>query len=319
MSSSEKVHFVLRTNKNIERKLIVECLRTMQPHFDFSKYRYIGMGSFWFADFLLFHKSFSIVAMDSIETAALAERASFNKPLACIEVHSGFTTNILPTIELAREPCIIWLDYDSDLTGPVLEDVRISAGELKPGSVFIITLNAHIGQLGPSSMENSNEGKVDVLSRLAPDLVPSDINPEVLTQKGFQKILGKIVFAHLAHCVKKADPSKDFMPMFNFAYKDDTPMVTVGGMIVDEQRKLAFDKCNLSASCEYATVETQYRINVPPLTMKEKFAIDQLLPSVGGPKEEEVKRRYGFSIKQSQLRDYQRFYRFYPLFGEMQN
>ena len=65
--SFEKVNYLLRLKKQIERKIIIEAFQSISPIIDISEYRYFGLGSIYFADFILFHKYLNIKKMTSTE------------------------------------------------------------------------------------------------------------------------------------------------------------------------------------------------------------------------------------------------------------
>ena len=67
--SFEKINYLLRPKKQIERKIIIEILQKIQKplKIDISKYCYIGMGSIYYYDYILFHKFLGISNMVSID------------------------------------------------------------------------------------------------------------------------------------------------------------------------------------------------------------------------------------------------------------
>ena len=60
------------------------------------------------------------------------------------------------------------------------------------------------------------------------------------------------------------------------------------------------------------------KIGVPPLTSKEKAVLDQLFPSENTPSEHDVE-ALGFNLKPSQIKSYHKYYRYYPVYGELLN
>jgi hypothetical protein len=58
--SFDRIDYSIRTNKSVQRKLIVEFLERMRKRFDLDEYSYVGMGSMWYADFILFHKRLAL-------------------------------------------------------------------------------------------------------------------------------------------------------------------------------------------------------------------------------------------------------------------
>jgi hypothetical protein len=92
-------------------------------------------------------------------------------------------------------------------------------------------------------------------------------------------------------------------------------MVTVGGMIANQEQLTRLEECQLFEKFEYVTGEEQYVIDVPPLTPKEKLIFDQLLPTDEPPSVAKMT-EMGFSLTEAQIAAYHKFYRFYPMFGE---
>ena len=95
-------------------------------------------------------------------------------------------------------------------------------------------------------------------------------------------------------------------------------MATIGGVIVDDDAR-----ADLEASGVYALPFAQRDISpllvidVPPLTPKEKATIDQLLPALGTLTPDQLRDHAGFKLKPSQLDSYIRYYKHYPLYGEV--
>src|SRR4051812_29461662 len=124
MSSFHTVNFAVRPNKSVERKLVFEALRALDPPFSFKRFRYLGLGGIWFTDFVLAHRTLRIDHFHSVqEHSSKAERARFNRPFATVEVSEGKSTNVLPTLSLNSQRAIVWMDYDTAITGPVLQDI----------------------------------------------------------------------------------------------------------------------------------------------------------------------------------------------------
>ena len=143
------VNYLLRPNKNVERKLIVDVLKVLRMEFGIDAYTYVGMGSMWFVDFIMAHKELGIRRMISIEgEPSYEDRARFNKPYDCVTVALGDSTKVLPGLGLEAQRSLVWLDYNSDLRGPWRADLEIICSKVPSGSVVIVTVNAHVGQLG---------------------------------------------------------------------------------------------------------------------------------------------------------------------------
>src|SRR5207244_3090294 len=53
----------------------------------------------------------------------------------------------LPTLKLGAQRNIIWLDHDTGLDGPAIEDIQYLVDECREGSIFLITVNANVKEL----------------------------------------------------------------------------------------------------------------------------------------------------------------------------
>ncbi|MCP5352047.1 MAG: hypothetical protein H6926_02500 [Chromatiales bacterium] len=317
MSTFATLDYSIRPNKNIERKLFVEILRALAPQFDVSTYRYVGMGARWFADFALFHRELKIEKMISIERCGNAGRARFNRPYDCISVEEGDSTVVLPTIDWTALPSIVWLDYDSDLHGPVLKDAGIVLPELTSGSIFLATVNAAVQQLSADAQNPAPASKLEKLRELVGELVAPDLPLERLTTAKFPLLVAEILTDHFRHQVRNSGTGLEYMPLVHFAYRDGAQMVTVGGMVADTKDKTKIGTCTSLWQLPAVTTTTPFEISVPTLTPKEKAALDRLLPASTRLTEADVQASTGFPISQKHIDAYSSFYRLYPVFGEI--
>jgi hypothetical protein len=316
--SFKRVHYGLRPAKNVERKLIMDCLRGLDVRFPIPEYRYVGLGSIYFVDFLLVHRVLRIRSMLSIEEKERdAKRAAFNVPFESIQVEPGETTLVLPEIGLEDSLVIVWLDYDSDLRGPVLEDMAIVAERLQAGSVFAVTVNAVAHQLHeplPPPEEGARDRR-EILAELTDRTVDS-IPLNATNKIGFPSFLGEFLFDRFDSLVRHASGGvKRFEPLFNFAYADNAQMITIGGMVVDDEAAEKLRECRLSERFEFATGRAQYGITLPLLTVREKAELDRMILLSPRPTAAEVEGR-GLPLDQEELDGYWRFNRQYPTFGE---
>jgi hypothetical protein len=316
VASFESVNYALRPNKNVERKLVLECLQALSTTFRFSEYTYIGLGSMWFVDFILAHKQLLVDAMISIENQ-YAQRAIFNKPFKVIRVEEGETKDVLPLLDIDQERVIVWLDYDKGLTSPVLLDTENICSRAATGSIILVTINANVGSLRNQKNERDEPiTEEEYLRRFGRDLIPNPLSVEATQTTGYPTFLGGILFEHIRRVIRKAGRRETFVPIFNYRYKDTSLMITIGGMIAnardahDLNRRL--DELNL----DYVSRETQFLIEVPVLTFKEKIALDSILPTATPPTITDVE-TLGFPLRQGQIDSYQRFYRYYPTFAEL--
>ena len=319
MPSPYTVNFSIRPNKAVERKLIFETLSRLDPQYHFSSYRYIGFGAVWFIDFLLAHKYLSISDMISIEgDELLAQRAEFNMPYACITVETGDSEVVLPTLPLEEKRLLAWLDYDSSLNGSVLVDLSTLCQRVPSGSVLIVSINSDKRNL-PDSDENGAKLITDEerLRFVVGDLIPPRLPPNATQGNRYHAFLADLLFAHVDHNLLAYGRRLNAFRLFNIRYRDGARMVTVGLSIVDDALDLATRRIvdREPLPLRWGPGQ-QTEIDVPPLTFKEKFALDRLFPRQRPPSREEVQ-GLGFELKQGQIESYSAYYLHYPTFGEV--
>lgn len=317
MPSFRTVNYALRPHKNIERKLIAELLLGLSRRFDIADYRYIGLGSMWFSDFIILHRLTGIKDMISIEGAAgYGDRARFNAPFR-VKVIDGDSTYVLEKVlRLPERRSIIWLDYDSGLEGAFFRDAELLCSELPSGSIVLFTLNTHPDRLRASDATGELREGEAALRELAGDLVPIHLPPEALSWNGFARLAAEIGFQHLARMGRRAAREEQFHPLLHFRYNDGAPMITIGGMIAHPQDSAELEACELQNRFDFVTGEEPFKISVPNLTLKEKAVIDQYLPADEPITSAVLAEVLGFRLPEAEVRGYERFYRQYPLFGE---
>lgn len=353
MSSSDKINFSLRTNKNVERKLIFESLSDLSNTFDVAGYRYLGLGAIWFVDFLFAHKALAIGKLISFEKKSRTyTRAEFNKPFSCVKVLEGDARSNIPKLDLTKEPILAWLDYDSAWVGSsVGEDVALLAEQVPSGSIILVTVCSRIDQLDGEVPHVSDEAilnevevllsaefddesdrvarikdqliqrrdiferRRDAIKMLAGGNAPPVIDKKHLTSKYFPELLATILMAQFRTSLLGPRPQYNFIPIYNFRYHDGAQMITVGGMIANEADTRKLRESGI-LDRDYIGGEEQVEIDVPPLTLKEKAALDQLLPSEQVLTADDVENTLRFRLKESQVESYYRFYKHYPVYGE---
>lgn len=139
MPSYERINYMLRPNKSVERKMVCEMLSRISAVRNVSMYQYIGFGSTYFADFSLFHRNLGITQMISIEGEGRAKnRCEFNKPFACIDLRMGESSDILPNLDFNTKDSIVWLDYDGIISDTVFSDINTVVTAIRPDSFFFV-------------------------------------------------------------------------------------------------------------------------------------------------------------------------------------
>lgn len=311
--SFEKIDYSLRPNKNIERKLLADMLADLGRVLPISSYGYIGFGSMWFSDFLLFHRRFGFRRMTTIEQErSRASRVEFNAPFA-IDIRMGSALRVLPMLPLADFQHVVWLDYDGVLSREVLDDIDIVCRDAKIGTVLLVSVNANREDL----RTNDAQGRVEpeaILRKEFGDLVPRSDDPKESARMfggNISETLAKILFAHCRRSPRIAGRAEQFVPLCNFAYSDGARMITVGGLIADNELVARIQEARIGEPERLFGSDVQVRIEAPLLTPREKLAFDQAMP-----RDPSVPLELPFELRDTERDAYVKFYRHYPLFGE---
>lgn len=308
-----KIDYSLRPAKAAARRMISDALVRIDLSEPVHRYRYVGMGSFFFSDFLLFHRTLGITDMISIEYKAAAEtRTRFNLPLACIDLVMGNTVDVLPRINLGDKPHIVWLDYESRVDPGVLGDVEEIAARCKPGSILIVTANA-------DRIQDEND-REQWLSDLGADR-PEPTEPT--TRKDYAllsyRVLRERIGAALdARNAGESDERRvEFRQAFHLVYADGPQMLTLGGGLIDGNDRQLWERGGVDSLEFVRTGENPYRIDIPTLTRREALHLLKAVPENNDDGVEDAAAQAG--IPRKEARQFAAVYRYAPRFVEAED
>jgi hypothetical protein len=307
-SSSEKINYLVRPAKQVERKLIVEALCTLSKVYNISEYKYIGMGSLFYVDFKMIHKYLGIKSMISFEKEEdKIQRFDFNRPYDFINLVPGISTDILPSLDWENN-MIIWLDYDMPICSDVINDLSIVSNYIKKGSILIITLDAKAERFD-SDFEHKESAKIEgrltnLKNNLHPNY-PTDISKKDVSEKSFPLLIHKIISNAISENL--VNRNMNFSQIFNFIYKDSSKMYTFGCVFEDDFVKL---KESGIYDLEFVSVDSDIiNIEIPLLTPLEKLHLDKLIPDIKS-------KLKSFKMDAKKLDDYEKYYKYYPQYFE---
>lgn len=304
--------------------MICEALARLEFLRPLSDYRYVGFGSVYFGDFMLFHRRLGIDKMTTIEAERSAEeRVRFNRPFECIEVEMGFSTEVLPNLKLDLQPNIVWLDYDGVLKDYVTIDIRSLAASVAPCSVILVTLDARWKALEkavdsvevPDPEEYQDLPLPEKISRLTGDnrFLTADLSGDNLTETyrlSMQAALESGLSERNRELIESGGTDvMRFRQLFNFRYQDQAEMMTVGWLVYPESDAGKLDAAGFNRMDFYRDQGDCFRITAPKLTFHEVRALNRCLPcanpaSIPVPVSDEYKT------------DYTKIYRYFPSFAE---
>jgi len=318
--SYSKINYRLRPAKAVERKIICDSLRCLSPFGELTTYRYVGFGSTYFSDFILFHKSLHIEDMISIEKDRHAkDRFDYNRPFGCIKIAYGNSHEVLPMLEWSKKS-IVWLDYDSPLENKILEDIDTLTTKLVSGSVLIVTVCAEPErpQEEGLSREEIHEFREDKLRKKLPnEKIPIDLKSSDLTGKNLAKLYKRIIDNQLkqrlsnANSARSEDQKLNYKQIFDFRYADGSRMLTVGWLIFEQSNDELAKQCKFNKNFNRTEVDKPYEIKIPNLTLKETQYLDSLMPT------DDCNAVNRNCIPLEDIKSYAELYKYFPSFVEM--
>lgn len=295
--SFEKVNYLFRLKKQIERKIIIETLQQLSKTIDVSNYHYLGLGSIYFADFILFHKYLNIKSMTSIEKEKdQKKRCIFNKPYEFVILEMSNSYDFLNKVDWEKN-LFIWLDYDGEIDKSMLDDIQLVGSKSKPLDIFITTINA---KAPPQPGEFIKKYEL---------YMPTGIKKNNLTERNYPKILHHIVNQAILKGKKINVKSPSFLQLFNLTYEDTSKMYTFGGIFCEDENPI---REKLSKLFYISHDDTIVDIDCPLLTPKEKLHLDSFVKE--GNICDDPNNKIG--LDEEYIKNYGKFYKYYPQFFE---
>jgi len=303
--------------------MIVDALQRLQPAgFSITDYQYTGFGAIYFVDFILFHKLLGMSKLLSLERmTGLSTRIEFNKPFKCVDVNMVSASSAIPNLSRDTRH-ILWLDYDGVIHKDFLSDIQSAITVLPAGSILLVTVDVEPPEdydyrqvnpdfdsskdvMGPKHWKEYFEHHASTFLRLG--LTDKDFGRAELSSR-----TAEILQASFTRSIVPRT-QMEFLPMFNFIYRDSHWMLSMGGMIAGPTEKRQLLSTTLRDTEYYRdSFDTEpFEISVPRLTRKERIYLDREMPCADGwtPKD--------FDLDPEELRKYRDIYRFLPAFAEI--
>ena len=261
----------------------------------------MGFGSFYYADFILFHKYLNINKMTSLEyNKEVEKRCKFNKPYKFVELLCIDSTTYLENLSNWDEKLFVWLDYNGSLEGNTIKDVELVAAKAKLFDIFIVTLNA-----SPPPTKG-----IDGFCESYGDYIPTTIHKRDFTMKRFSKVLHGVLSAGISNGLTRRQDSTKFLQLFSLSYQDSSKMYTFGGIFCPESRTGEI-KRNIGNSSYVSHDENIVEINCPIVTPKEKMYLDAFIRKIG-----RIDKNQKTGLSDELINSYAMYYKYYPQFFE---
>jgi hypothetical protein len=307
-SSGLKVPYDLRPAKQIERRMIIDGLqRIAEAGCQIRQYRYVGMGSFYFVDFVLLHRYLGIHRMTSVENADDIElRVRFNRPYRNVDIVIDDIGNVISRLE-TTEKHLLWLDFDFSLNDKVLQDIYLATGTLLPGSLVLVTVDVE------DPVDGGVKDFYEYYREEASSFFDSSWKTRDFASANLPRLNAQMLGKAMGQGAADARDGREFRPLFSFVYADGHRMLTTGGMIVGPDEKALLKICDFRGATYLRRHFRQNPYHIPSirLTRKERAYLDSQMPLRRGW---ELKQ---FELERSHLRAYGEMYRYFPNYAEL--
>lgn len=286
--SYQKINYALRASKNIERKMLIQFFRRLASFKPVHEYQYIGFGSLYFSDFILFHKILGLTKMISIEGDQSAkERFEFNKPYRYVNLIFGYSNDVLPEIHI-DDQSIIWLDYDGKLSKSVLGDITILLNRIQSGTMILLTINVHPDSdsetTGLTAEQKLNQRVENFSKSVGKENIPITTTSKSYSPKEFPELCKRVIESKIEQVLMHRNGTLDYNKKLNhsqviyFNYNDGVLMSTIGYIFYSNEDSHKFDKCNFKDLPFFKSGDDPYKISFANLTQREIKYIDSLIP-----------------------------------------
>lgn len=312
--SGQKINYQVRPAKSIERKMLCDLIREIQLMRADGDMRYIGLGAKYFTDFILLHNEFGITDMISIEAEKEQQiRYEFNKPLKCIQMWYGTTNEVLPQIGgFEKKMNVIWLDYDNAFEDTMLYDVETICRSLNVGSMFFVSCNYSFRG------ENQSE-KMESFKNSVGDFFDEKIEKNYYTAKKIPMVIKKLIDRQIHKTIDMRNRLDErqikYLQLLFLTYKDGATMMTIGGIMVDEELSLKLENSGFFGKYPFVSSNEQiFSIDIPKLTNKEIQLILKNIPI--SEDEYNAKQQMFYGIEYDEICKFEKIYRYYPYYSE---
>lgn len=278
--SYREIDYRVRPAKYAERLMIGDALARLKFG-TVESYQYVGLGSVYFSDFVLFHRRLGIKKMVSIERETQdQQRFLDNRPFSNIQMLWGSTNTELQKVDLSLRS-IVWLDFEDSLNREILDDVRSVVTRAVSGTAILVTLRCR-----PEEQDESDRRSVvnALANSLGKDRVDLSLNDSDLLGWGTAEVYRNILVNDIAAALVQRNGTRPpgqkliFEQILNFHYKDGVHMQTVGGVIFDNGQRPLFDQCAFGELEFFRPDSNAFRIDVPKLTTRELRLLEAQLP-----------------------------------------
>ncbi|HDS0948623.1 TPA: hypothetical protein QDZ34_000879 [Stenotrophomonas maltophilia] len=254
-----------------------------------------------------------MISIENTVAEANQKRFTLNVPFSQIEMQFGHSNAVLQKLDLT-DPLVVWLDYDGLLDSSCIADLKYVAKRAPSGSLLLVSANADAQSLEIDSDDpDAPKGVLAVLKSLVGnDAVSPAIKASDLSGGGVASVFRDIIDNSINDAVRNRNTEVAeehafvYQQLYNFRYKDNARMVTVGGMIFSESDREKFTRSSFDQLSFIRKGVEAYSIDPPLLTFSEMRRID-------AAKDEDLP---GLAVPTKDIERYKSTYRYFPNFVE---
>lgn len=322
--------YQLRTNKAIDRFLLIECASKLL-HDGILSHRssYYGFGGPTLEDLKIvnyFYPNFKITSIEKNEETY--KRQLFHRFNNKINIIRENFSNYLNSDFNPSDSDIIWVDY-TDCKKQRIDDFCKILELLNSGSLVKITIRAAPtqdiragkGLLDPKLQNLLQESQFANFSQSYDEYIPHGATLDDMMPDKFP-ILLLAMFQIACEKTLQSGCGKRFAIISSTKYNDQTAMLSLTGIITDERLDKRITKSIKSIPHANQSWERPKIIDVPTLSIKEIHKLESILPQ-NNPTGKSLLKKLGYYIDSNKnksleaLKLYSYFHRYYPVFIKM--
>ena len=296
----------LKTNKAIDRLLLVDILDVLKMNYGLSDYTYYGFGGPYLEDCRIIHDWCPEIQIVSIENDEQTfKRQEFHRFTKKLELrYEDFSDFLLNFSSIGRE--IIWLDY-IDREYKRFNEFQDILGKVSENSVVKITIRAERDKQNLTTFEKE-------YPKILPPLTPQ---PDIYKALGLAKLLQDMLQIAAQRGLPASGESV-FQLLNSSYYKDSSQMLSVTGIVCNKKKKLEVQEWFKDWKFANLKWECPHKIDVPILSIKERLHLEQHMPTKDRTGQT-LSDALGYKIDISnehieKMKQYEEYYQYYPYF-----
>jgi hypothetical protein len=210
----------------------------------------------------------------------------------------------------------------------MFSDIDIFFSNTLPGSFFILSLSVEEDIMQINSDDQENELTIkeyrfnELKNRVGKERIPSEFTKLNMNTKNLSNVTYEMLNRQIETTLitrNGADKNKiEYKQLFNFIYKDNATIMTIGGIVFDKSQKTLIAKMDFENLPFIKTDKERFKIKCPNLTFREIKALDKLLPDSLEIENGRFKNKklQEIPLIPTDKKNYSEVYRYYPNYAE---